>query len=134
MLKVVCDTNIYISALIFGGSPEKIILLAKDGLFQVYISPAILGEIKSTLKDKFSWSDTMIKKTINHVEQFARVIDPKIKLNAVPSDSDDNIILECAVSAKATVIVTGDKDLLRFKSYEKITILNPKQFLDQHLH
>jgi len=129
-LRVVLDTNVYISAILFGGKCEEILKLASQRLFEVVISKKILGEIKSVLKEKFYWTDKQIAEVIKYIKEIASVINPDISLNVVKEDPADNKIIECAVASNATYIVTGDKQhLLAIKEYAGIKIISLMEFL-----
>ena|SRR4030067_3272728 len=130
-LKVVLDTNIYLSAILFGGKPRKVITLAKDKRIVVIVSPKILLEVSNKLHSKFGWNEEQVKQVIKAIGKIASVVEPSKKLVIVKSDPSDNKILECAVDSKATFIVTGDKHLLDIGKYKKITILSPEKFLNK---
>lgn len=129
MLRVVADTNIYISAFVFGGKPEAFLRFAERGGISLFISPPILTEVRRVLNKKFRWTELEIKIALAKITRFATVIEPTIHLTVITEDPDDDRILECAVAADADIIVTGDDDLLRRKRYQGIAILTPAQFL-----
>ncbi len=129
-MKVILDTNIYISAILFGGNCEEILRLASQGPFELVISRSIITEIEAVLRKKFKWSKMQISETISYIKNIATVINPKISLSVIRSDPSDNKILECAVAVGANYIVTGDRNhLLPIKEYKAIKILNPAEFL-----
>ena len=131
MNKAVFDTNVYISALGFGGIPEHLLDLATGPgrQFELYTSRDIMkGIIKVLGSDKFQFSDEEIADTLSVIDDAAHVIEPKIRLNIIGHDPD-NRILECAVKARADYIISGDWHLLDLGKYRKIRILKPSQFL-----
>ncbi|MEI6309689.1 MAG: putative toxin-antitoxin system toxin component, PIN family [bacterium] len=129
--KAVCDTNVYISALITPGKQaEKAWLLAVGGQWEVYTSVAILTEIAGKLRGKFRWEDEWIRRALRHIARVARVIKLNIRL-AILKDDPDNRILECAKHASAEVIVTGDHHLLALSSFEGIQIMTLADFLEK---
>jgi len=129
-LRVVLDANVYISAILFGGKCEEILKLANQGLFEAVVSKKIIDEIKSVLKEKFYWTDRQIAEVIKYIKGITFIVNPDISLNIVKKDSADNKIIECAVSSKATYIVTGDKyHLLPMREYAGIKIVSPIEFL-----
>lgn len=130
MLRVVLDTNIYISAILFGGSPEKILDLAEAGELKVFISPAITEELQRILSQKFNWQAADIDKTARVISGFTNLVNPKVSVNILKRDPSDNRILECALEAKAELIVTGDTILQQLKQYKGMTIISPRQFMD----
>lgn len=118
MLKVVFDTNVYISALSFPDSKaEEAYILAVNGEVELYTSVPILTETAGKLREKFQWNDDRITAVIRHISRTAAVIKPRLKLNIL-TDEPDNRILECAEEIKADLIVTGDKHLLSLKEYK----------------
>ncbi len=98
---------------------------AIKGRFILCISPEILAELQKLLEQKLRYSAKESVKYCLFIESFARIVHPTIRLNIV-RDPDDNKILECAVEAKATAILTFDKDLLELKEYEAIKIIHPR--------
>lgn len=129
-MKVVLDTNVYISAILFGGNCEEILKLSSLGSFEIITSKAILEEIKSILQKKFGWSKTQASETISYIREIATEVEPDVSLLVVRDDPSDNKILECAVTANADYIVTGDKNhLLPLKQYKAVKILSPSEFL-----
>jgi putative PIN family toxin of toxin-antitoxin system len=128
-LKVVFDTNIYISAFVIpGGNAEKAYLKAIEGDFELYTSLAILAELANKLDEKFGWEKNKIEQLIKSISNLAIVLKTKPRLHIV-SDEPDNRILECALKANAKFIVTGDKHLLKLKSYESIEIIKLSTFI-----
>ena len=129
-MRVVLDTNVYISAILFGGNCEEILRLAVSGSFNIVISKDILTEIGSILKEKFRWSKKQVVEAISYIKDISTVIKPDVALSVVKKDPSDNKIIECAVASNAAYIVTGDKKhLLPLKKFNNIKILNPAEFL-----
>ena len=129
MLKVVFDTNVYISAFISPGSKaEEAYLLAVNGRVELYTSVAILTETARKLREKFLWDDDKITGALKHISKIAIVLKPLKRLNIL-SDAPDNRVLECAKEADAHLIVTGDSHLLDLKEYEGIGITRIAGFL-----
>jgi putative PIN family toxin of toxin-antitoxin system len=128
-LKVVFDTNIYISAFVIpGGNAERAFLLAIDGRFQLYTSVAILTELANKLEEKFEWEKLRITQLITYISKVAIVLKTTPSLEIL-SDDPDNRILECALKAGAGLVITGDKHLLNLKHFEQIKILKLSDFL-----
>lgn len=130
-LKVVFDTNIYISAIIFGGNPKQCLELAREKGIRLFISKPILLEISNKLRDKFNWEGYEIQDVVKGITKFAKVISPKKRVNLIKEDISDNNILECALGAEVDVIISGDKKhLLSLGKFGNIAIVSAKQFLD----
>jgi len=131
--RVVLDTNIYLSGIIFGGNCRHILDLMIKKKIRVITSPAILLEISQKLKQKFKWSQNQIFRVIKTLIKSTKVIQPKIKIRAVKMDKSDDKIIEAAIAGKANYIVSGDQHLLKIKQYQKIKIVTPTEFLSIYL-
>ena len=128
-MKAVFDTNIFISAFIIPGSQgEKAFLLARQRRFELYTSVPILTETANKLREKFNQSEEDIKEALKMISRAAEVLKPSIKLDVL-EDVPDNRILECAVEAKADVIVTGYRHLLKLKKFQGIPVVRLVDFL-----
>lgn len=129
-MKVVLDTNIYISAMLFGGNCEEILRLVTQRSFELVISKSIILEVEAVLEIKFKWSEKQISKALAYIKNISTVIKPNISISVIKDDPSDNKIIECAVVASAHYIVTGDKHhLLPVKEYKGIKIVSPSEFL-----
>jgi putative PIN family toxin of toxin-antitoxin system len=129
-MRIVLDSNVYISALLFGGIPELPIRLAIAGKITVLISEAILSEVKGVLSAKFRWTDKQVAGFEKEIRSLAEVIDATSVLSVVTGDAADNRVLECAVDGSANCIITGDRHLARLKTYGSIRIVSPRQFAE----
>ena len=128
-MKVVFDTNIYISAFaIPGGRAEEAYLLALKGKFTLYSSVSILTETAQKLRNKFDWEEYKTTRLLKSIGRLAVVVKPQRRLHVLPDDPD-NRILECAEESKANLIVTGDKHLLSLKTFRGTDIIPLSEFL-----
>jgi putative PIN family toxin of toxin-antitoxin system len=128
-LRVVFDTNIYISAFVIpGGNAEKAYVHAIDGDFNLHTSIAILTELARKLDEKFGWEKQRIIELIKSISKVAIVLKTAPWLKVL-SDEPDNRILECALKAEADFLVTGDKHLLKLKHYGNFKIAKLSAFL-----
>lgn len=129
--KVVFDTNVFISAILFGGNPRKILELAREGEIRLFTSSAILLELAEKLYIKFQWSQEEIKDVVLGIGAFTQTVKPQTKIHKITADPDDNRILECAIKAKADFIISGDKHhMLSLKEFEGVKIVSPTEFLE----
>lgn len=128
-MKVVADTNVYVSAIIFGGKPQAILELAQDGQIELFISDGILGETTRILRDKFHRSAEELRADVMALETIATRVEPTEQVDAVPDDPTDNKILVCAVAAGSDVIVSGDAHLLGLGSFRGIKVVKVADFL-----
>jgi putative PIN family toxin of toxin-antitoxin system len=129
MNRAVLDSNVYISALLFGGIPRAVVELAQLGEFESFVSAPLIQEIEEVLKKKFLWPDSMIRRAAVKTWRAAHIIKTESEVDECV-DPGDNRVLECALTAQADFIVTGDRHLLHLHPYRDIQILNPRQFLD----
>lgn len=131
MIKAVLDSNIFISGILFGGNPRKIIDLVIEGKIRLCISSDVLKEIKEVLeRDKFGFSSDITRQIIIEIESLSEFITPVKKHSVVTRDSDDNAIIDCAIEADADYIITGDNDLLSLKEYKNIKIISAADFMN----
>lgn len=129
MLRIVFDTNVYISAFITPHSKaEAAFLLAVRGKLELYTSISILTEFARRLRDKFLWEEKNIVGLLKYISRVATVMKPDIRITLL-KDKPDNRILECAGVCKADLIVTGDNHLLLLKEFEGIGIARVADFL-----
>lgn len=129
-MRFVADTNVIISALIFGGPPQKVLDLAASGIITLCYSRFIQEEAERVLKEKFGWRRDEIHKQLGVLLSWGICVMPETSFRVVHDDPDDDHILECAVAADARVIVSGDRHLLRVGSFRGINIQTPREFLD----
>ena len=129
MIKVTADTNIYLSALNFGGKPQQLLELARAGKIEIAISNAIITEISRILYNKFYWARADVAEAVDLILAFTKYVHPTRRFDAVSTDPDDNQVLECADEAGSEVIVTGDRDLLTLHNFEGIRIEDVSTFL-----
>ncbi len=130
MYRVVFDTNILLSAFIFGGNPERLFELARSKKIQLLTSSSILAEFATRLKDKFLWDDVDIAEAIKTIGYSSELIRPTQKLSVL-RDDPDNRVLECALEGKTDFIVSGDKHLLTLKEFRKIPIIKAAEIVSE---
>lgn len=131
MFKILLDTNIYISAILFNGKPKIVLQDLIDEVFVGYISNEILDEIEETLfKPKFKLPNDFIQFSISEIRSATKIIKNiplKDYLNL--RDRDDFHILETAFTAKVDFLITGDKDLLTLEKIKGLKIISPDEYL-----
>jgi len=126
----VFDTNILLSALLStNGNPFRCLALAKIGQVESVTCQEILDEFAEKLLVKFKFSEEMTQLAVKEVRGFSRLVEISGTLRAVPDDSDDDMVVECAVVGNATHIVTGDKHLLSLIKHQSIAIVKAAEFL-----
>lgn len=128
--RVVVDTNVLVSAWLFGGVPRTVLELALNTQIEGVISPQLLSELSDVLLKKFKFSAAKAKAVENKIKSRFRVVQPKASISIL-KDTADNRVLEAAVAGKCHSIITGDKELLALKKFRKIIIISPNNFLNQ---
>jgi putative PIN family toxin of toxin-antitoxin system len=132
-VRVVADTNILVSALLFGGTSEQVFLAGLRGEIQLLTSLSLLKELERVLKEKFKLDFHLVREIIEEVREVAEIVEVSSHIKAISYPDEDNRVLECAIDGKADFIVTGDtRHILPLKEYGGIKILSPSEFL-KHL-
>ena len=130
-MKIVIDSNIFVSSFFWGGNPRKIFDRVIDGLDELFISDELLKEILEVmLRKKFNLELQKAIDYVNIIEQYSFKIIPNNVSEVISRDKDDNKIINCGIMGKVDCIISGDKDLLILKEYNGIKIMNPKSYLD----
>lgn len=129
MHNVVIDTNVFISGILFGGNPRKIIegWLKKQFIF--CLSPELKAEILSKLQRKFLLPQSSITTIENALDIYCHKYLPTQHVN-ICTDRNDNFLLDLADESQAMYIITGDKKVLALKNHNKTLIISPKTFVD----
>ena len=132
-MRVVIDTNVMVSALLFEGVTSQLVLLWQKGAVTLLLSGEILQEYLRVLAyPKFQLAENEIRGLIEgEVLPFAEIVHPTGRLRIVKNDPSDDKFLECAVSGRAMVLLSGDKNVLALKRFRKVEILSPTQFLSK---
>jgi putative PIN family toxin of toxin-antitoxin system len=130
LIRVLFDTNVLLSAILFGGLPGQLLSLAKKGTFRLITSLTLLDELYEKLRYKFRLSDADLLDTRTMLENLCEVVSTVESLHIIKDDPDDDRVLECAVAGRADYIISGDKHLLRLGEFRGIRILTIRQFMD----
>jgi uncharacterized protein len=134
-VKLVTDTNVVVSGLLWLGNPGRLLAAAAAGQVTLYTSPALIAELHTTLAyDKLA--ERMQRSGLTRHELLQRYVNVAILVqpSAVPrvvlNDPDDDQVPACALAARADLIVSGDrKHLLPLGSYQGIPIVNAAEAL-----
>lgn len=136
-MKVVLDVNVWISALLWGGLPLKILYFARQKRLTIFVSESLLKELEVTLRrEKFK---KQLEK-LNHPVEYFMIVTQGFSEKCSPlsiyipelRDSKDNHILATAVAANAKVLITGDQDLLVLRNFAGIVIMTPTDFINNY--
>jgi putative PIN family toxin of toxin-antitoxin system len=129
-VKVVADTNVLVSALIFpGGSPEAFYRLVLERRIELVASRPLLAELGRVLTEKFGWEPERAEDAVEQVIRLAEVVHPQDIVSKIEADPADNRVLEAATEGKADAIVSGDRHLLSLGSWRGIRIQAPAAFV-----
>jgi len=128
--RIVIDTNVYISAIFWGGKPREVLELGRNGRISIFTSSEIQAEIEMKLKTKFRIEENEVAQILLDYAMFTMPIKPLHRIAIIEADPDDDKFMECALEARAGYIVSGDKHLLNLKNYQGIQIKKPAEFLE----
>ena len=133
--RLVIDTNVVVSALLWGGKPLELLALAEQGEVRLYASPPLLAELEKTIgKPKLARVLAASgRSAAEHVADYRRLVI--LMRRALPAgawsrDPDDDRVIACALAAGADFLVTGDEDLLTLGAVEGVRIITPAALLD----
>ena len=134
MIKVVVDTNVFVSSF-FGGNPRKIVDLWKSGQITLSLSKPIIDEYVAVLQRLGVKNERELSELLNlFARGFQITFSAKTpKLHLVEEDPDDDKFIECAVALKADFVISGDRSLIAIEGYMGIRIVTPKEFLDSFI-
>ena len=128
-MRVVFDTNIFVSAFVFPGSRADVaVRRVLDGEDELVISRAIIDELLTVLARKFARDAEELGRIAVFLTDLGVVVRPRGRVTIL-SDEADNRILECARSGHADVIVTGDRAMLALGRYQDIDIKSLRDYL-----
>lgn len=137
MRSAVVDTTVLISAfLTAGGVAGQVLRQAYQGAFTLCLAREIIEETSSRLlrrrniRRSYHYADERVHRYCRDLETVARLVGDLPEVHAVERDPNDDMIIACALEARADYIVTRDKDLLTLGTYEKIRMVTPEVFMD----
>lgn len=133
-MRIVLDTNVFVSGIFFTGPPFEILKAWRDGRVQLLVSPSILDEyqrIGAELALQFRNVD--LKPFLYLLTVQAEIVLAPTLPPVIHDDPSDDKFLEAAVAGKAPYIVSGDKHLLKLSVFQGIQILKPKDFVQRYL-
>ncbi|MSQ72665.1 MAG: putative toxin-antitoxin system toxin component, PIN family [Betaproteobacteria bacterium] len=134
-MRVVLDTNVVVSALLWGGMPKKLLELASEGAIDLTTSDTLLEELGRTLnRAKFSAKLVEHRTSAGEIVRKYRDRAVVVVVTALPTlvlrDPNDHHVIASAIAADAELLVTGDRDLLTLKTYRVIRIVNVAEALE----
>jgi len=129
-MRVVPDTNVLVSAIVFGGPPGRLVELAGEGHLQLILSPPLIAELREVLRRKFGFSDAAAYQAEALLRRISIVVEPQQEVAIISEDPEDNRVLEAARAGDADVIVSGDRHLLSLERFGTTAIMNPRDLLN----
>jgi putative PIN family toxin of toxin-antitoxin system len=133
-MRIVLDTNVFISGIFFTGPPFQILKAWRDGRVQLLVSPAILDEyqrIGAELALRFR--DVDVRPFLDLLTIQAEIVLAPALPSVIHDDPSDDKFIEAALAGKAPYIISGDKHLLKLSVFQGIHILKPRDFVQRYL-
>ena len=129
-MKVVIDTNVFLSGLFWEGNESRIIDLCMDRVIINHTSQHILDEVRRVLGyDKFNLTENEINRLISIFLSFSCFIEPNVRVEFVKDYPTENRFIECALSSSSSYLISGDKHLLDLRLYKGIIMIKPIRFI-----
>jgi len=130
-MTVVLDSNVVLSAFLYGGRPKQIFQMVLSGSIQLASSEALLNEVRGVLqRPKFGLNTQFIQTMLSEYSGVAKWKEPAEHFSIVQDDPNDNQFIDCAVAAKADYLITGDKHLLKLAAFRMVKIISVDSFLE----
>lgn len=131
-MRVVLDTNVVVSALLWGGTPYRLLQSATAGDIELYTSPALLAELAGVLgrphlASRLQAQRSSVEQALGLYGELAISVSPLAVPRAVPRDADDDQVIAVALAARADLVVSGDADLLSLGRFDGIPIVTAAQ-------
>jgi uncharacterized protein len=133
MLRVVFDTNVIVSAVLYEESlPALLLSLGLEDKMRFFVSPALLNEYETVLKrPRFKLGHKETEDLIEKIKQKAVRVTPTQEVRILEADETDNRILECAAKGKADFVITGNKRHFPFEEFKGIKKVTPREFINR---
>ncbi len=130
MIKVIVDTNIFVSGTLWKGAPHKVLDLWFEGKFKLVVSVEIVNEYEAVLSKLLNHQQDLVGRILETVRMYSEYVQPVKLPKPICRDPNDEIFLEAALAGKVDYIISGDKDLLVLNNIVNLKIINSRQFLD----
>jgi len=133
-MRIILDTNVFISGIFFTGPPYQIVKAWRDGRVQLLVSPSILDEYQRIGAElALQFRDVDLKPFLDLLTIQAEIVLAPTLPPVIPDDPSDDKFLEAAVAGNASYIISGDKHLLKLSEFQGIQILKPRDFAQRYL-
>ena len=129
-MRIVLDTNVVVSAILFGGKPQEILEAALAGDFCLCVSEPMVAELQGVLqRPKFEFNRQIVQSIVSEITLLAEWVTPTKHFELVEDDPADNDVIDCAVEANADFLISGDRHLLQLGTCVNIQIVSPNSFI-----
>ena len=133
-MRVILDTNVFVSGVFFSGPPYRILEAWRGGKLQLVASQEILEEyqlVGETLAGQFAGVN--LQPIIDLVTTNAEVFPNQVLPESICEDPDDDKFIACALAGRCRVIISGDRHLLKVSGFRELTVMSPRRFIDEYL-
>jgi uncharacterized protein len=132
-MRIVLDTNVFVSGIFFLGPPHQILSSWRDGRVRIVYSPAIFEEYRRVLvRLSVQFPQISGQPFLDLLARYGELVQPRSMGSAFCRDPEDVKFIDCLLQSRARCLVSGDRDLLEMK-VERASILSPRQFCEQYL-
>jgi putative PIN family toxin of toxin-antitoxin system len=131
-MRVVADTNVVVSGLLWRGNPRRVLDAARDGIIELFTSIALLEELEDVLsREKFAprleAAEVTARELVLGYAALAAVVEAPPIEPVILADPDDDAVLACALAARCEVVASGDNHLVDLRQYKEVRILTASQ-------
>jgi putative PIN family toxin of toxin-antitoxin system len=133
-VRIILDTNVFVSGVFFAGPPHRLLEAWRDGELQLVVSQEILEEyqrVGETLANQFPGVN--LQPIIDLVTTNAEIFPNRVLPESICEDPDDDKFIACAISSRCKVNVSGDRHLLKVSGFGGVKVMRPRQFMDENL-
>jgi putative PIN family toxin of toxin-antitoxin system len=135
-MRVVADTNVVVSGLLWRGNPRRVLDAARDGIIELFTSVALLEELEDVLsRAKFAGRLEAAKVTARELilgyAALATVVEAPSIEPVILADPDDDAVLACALAAQCEVITSGDSHLLDLKQHKEVRVFTASELVSR---
>jgi putative PIN family toxin of toxin-antitoxin system len=133
-VRVILDTNVFVSGVFFSGPPYRILEAWRGGKLQLVASQEILEEyqrVGETLAEQFAGVN--FQPIIDLVTTNAEIFPNQVLPESLCEDPDDDKFIACALAGRCRVIISGDRHLLKVSGFRGLTVMSPRRFIDEYL-
>lgn len=133
-MRIILDTNVFVSGVFFTGPPYQILKAWREGRVRLIVSPEILEEyerVGKILAEEFP--SINLQPILDFVTIKSEIIPAERLSERVSDDPDDDKFLACAISANSKIVISGDRHLLKVSGFRGIKVMKPRPFVDDYL-